>query len=87
MFLFCSALLNVVALCFLECKYTTGQAIINHHCCQWKKIEWEKTIGGLGLQNSSHFWMTIQINNVMFDWEFVYAPFRNSIQVRGLTVC
>lgn len=85
-FLVCSLLLSVVALCLLECKYTIGQAVINHHCCQWTKIQWEKTIECLGLQNSSGFWMTILINNVTFIWGFVYAPFMNSAQVCGLTI-
>lgn len=83
MFLFCSLLLNVVALRLLESTYTIGQTVINHHCCQWTKIQWEKTIECLGLQNSSGFWMTTLINNITFIWEFVYAPLTNSAQVWG----
>lgn len=85
-FLFCSLLLNVVALHLLESTYPVGQAVINHHCCQWAKIQREKTIECLGLQNSSGFWMTTLINNITFIWEFVYAPLTNSAQVCGLTV-
>lgn len=84
--LFCSVLLNVVALCLLECKYTIGQAVINHHCCQWTKIQQGKAIECLGLQSSSGFWMTMLINNVAFIGEFVYALLMDSAQVCALTV-